>query len=99
MKKTIFIIFCFFSLFSLFAKVGDTMYVSVNSADSNATASIGGKVTGTVYDGDIVRVLAEKGKWTQFELKGTNSVSGWIKPSSLTKKKIVPTGNKVSANE
>ena len=42
--------------------------------------------------------MEEKGKWAKVRLNIDYSIIGWINTSSLTKKKIVSTSNRVSAS-
>ena len=99
MKKKIF--FCFLMIFclcGLFAKIGNKMYISVEKSSLKSSTSFFAKETGNVFYGDTVIILQEKDNWTKVRLESNSSVSGWINNSSLTKKKIVLSTNKVSVS-
>lgn len=98
MKKTIMLLVCIFSFLTIYAKVGDTLYVSVDTTPVKAGTKIGAKVIGNIEYGDIVSVISENGKWIEIELKGNSKIKGWVSASALTKKKIISSGNKVSAD-
>jgi uncharacterized protein YgiM (DUF1202 family) len=91
MKKFFFVLLCLLAAGWLFAqKKGDTMYVSVKTADLKNGTGFFAKKTATVAYGDQVTVLAVNGKWAQVQ-SGTKS--GWISSANLTSKKIVAQGS------
>ena len=99
MKKnfTIFILFIL-CLCSVFAKTGAKMYVKVEEAVLKESPSFWGRNGASVFYGEEVVVLEEKNSWKKVQLVIDSSVSGWISESSLTQKKIVASGNRVSAS-
>ena len=99
MKKnfTIFILLIL-CLCSVFAKTGTKMYVKVEEAVLKESPSFWGKNGASVFYGEEVVILEEKNSWKKVQLVIDSSVSGWISESSLTKKKIVASGNRVSAS-
>ena len=89
-------LFCL-SAAGLFAqKVGDTLYVNVNSANLKSSTGFFSSTAGTVKYGDDIRVLAISGKWTQ--VRTSRNVTGWIASSSLTTKRISAQGNTANAS-
>lgn len=99
MKKnfTIFILLIL-CLCSVFAKTGTKMYVKVEEAVLKESPSFWGKNGASVFYGEEVVILEEKNSWKKVQLVIDSSVSGWISESSLTKKRIVASGNRVSAS-
>ena len=99
MKKnfTIFILLIL-CLCSVFAKTGTKMYVKVEEAVLKESPSFWGRNGASVFYGEEVVVLEEKNSWKKVQLVIDSSVSGWISESSLTKKRIVASGNRVSAS-
>ena len=94
------IIFCLICLCTtaLFAqRVGDTLYVNVNSADLKSSTGFFADNTGTVRYGDEVRVTAIEGKWTQVR-RAAGNITGWIASSSLTSRRIAAQGNTANAS-
>jgi len=97
MKRTIFIaLFCLIITGLYAQKVGDTLYVNVNSASLKSSTGFFASTTGTVNYGDQVRVAAINGKWAQ--VRTTANVTGWIATSSLTTKRISTQGNTANAS-
>lgn len=85
----------------LFAdSVGAEMYVNVQQTSLKAGTGFFARKTGTLSYGDKVEVLSEKSKWYEVVSVSDSSVRGWMPASSLTKKKIVLSGdrNAVSAS-
>jgi uncharacterized protein YgiM (DUF1202 family) len=76
-------------------KVGDTMYINVNSANIKASTGFFASTTGTVRYGDQIQVLELKGKWIRIRTSG--NITGWIASSSLTTKRIAQ-GNAANAS-
>ena len=74
------------------------MYVSVEEAVLKQSPSFWGKNGASVFYGEEVIILEEKNSWKKVQLVIDPSVSGWINESSLTKKKIVVSENRVSAS-
>ena len=99
MKKnfTIFILLIL-CLCSVFAKTGTKMYVKVEEAVLKESPSFWGKNGASVFYGEEVVILEEKKSWKKVQLVIDSSVSGWISESSLTQKKIVVSGSRVSAS-
>ena len=99
MKKnfTIFILLIL-CLCSVFAKTGAKMYVKVEEAVLKESPSFWGRNGASVFYGEEVVILEEKNSWKKVQLVIDSSVSGWISESSLTIKKIVASGNRVSAS-
>jgi len=97
MKRTIFVVLSCLIITGLYAqKVGDTLYVNVNSASLKSSTGFFASTTGTVKYGDQVRVAAINGKWAQ--VRTTANVTGWIVSSSLTTKRISTQGNVANAS-
>jgi len=97
MKRTILIALFCVCVTGLFAqKVGDTLYVNVNSANLKSSTGFFASTTGTVKYGDDVRVLAVNGKWTQ--VRTSKNITGWIAGASLTTKRISVQGNTANAS-
>jgi uncharacterized protein YgiM (DUF1202 family) len=97
MKRTIFIALFCLSVTGLFAqRVGDTLYVNVNSANLKSSTGFFASTTGTVKYGDDVRVMAINGKWAQ--VRTSKNVTGWIAGASLTTKRISTQGNTANAS-
>ncbi|MDR2701232.1 MAG: hypothetical protein LBB72_02225 [Spirochaetaceae bacterium] len=97
MKRIIYIALFCLCVTGLFAqKVGDTLYVNVNSANLKASTGFFASTTGTVRYGDDVRVLAINGKWTQ--VRTSRNITGWIAGASLTTKRISTQGNTANAS-
>ena len=98
MRKILFVsLFCL-SVAGLFAqRVGDTLYVNVNSANLKSFTGFFASTTGAVGYGDEVRVLAINGRWAQVQ-RAYGNVSGWIVSSSLTTKRIAAQGSTASAS-
>jgi uncharacterized protein YgiM (DUF1202 family) len=95
-RSIIFVLFCL-TVTGLFAqKVGDTLYVNVNSANLKSSTGFFASTTGTVKYGDDVRVLAINGKW--FQVRNSRNITGWIASSSLTTKRISVQGNTANAS-
>ncbi|MDR2210709.1 MAG: SH3 domain-containing protein [Spirochaetaceae bacterium] len=91
-------LFCLTAAGVFAQKVGDTMYVNVNSANLKSSTGFFASTTGTVRYGDQVRVLGLKSKWVQ--IRTTGNATGWIPSSSLTTKRIARgTGASASAQE
>jgi uncharacterized protein YgiM (DUF1202 family) len=76
-------------------KVGDTMYINVNSAGLKSSTGFFASTTGTVRYGDQIQVLELKGKWIRIRTPG--NITGWIASSSLTTKRITR-GNTANAS-
>ena len=74
------------------------MYVKVEEAVLKESPSFWGKNGASVFYGEEVVILEEKNSWKKVQLVIDSSVSGWISESSLTQKKIVASGNRVSAS-
>lgn len=74
------------------------MYVKVEEAVLKESPSFWGKNGASVFYGEEVVILEEKNSWKKVQLVIDSSVSGWISESSLTKKRIVASGNRVSAS-
>lgn len=87
----------FFLAGALFA-AGQTMYVAVEKASLKASAGMFSGASGNVVYGDEVIVLSTSGAWSQVQLAVNASVKGWIKTASLTKKRILAKGARVSVN-
>lgn len=98
MKKIFAIFILILCIFGLYAKSGLKMYVSVEEASLKDKPSFFGKNVNSVFYGEEVIILDTKGSWIKIQLSGNNFVFGWISESSLTKKKIVSTGSKVTAS-
>jgi len=97
MKRVIFIaLFCLVFTGLYAQKVGDTLYVNVNSANLKSSTGFFASTTGTVKYGDQVRVAAVNGKWAQ--VRTTANVTGWIATASLTTKRISTQGNTANAS-
>lgn len=94
----IFSLFCLGTL--LWAKAGDTMYVNVEEAELKSGTGFFSSRVGFLPYGARVKVLEEKGKWTQVESVDNSLISGWLSASSLTRKKILTSDgvNTVSAS-
>jgi len=98
MKKLIFAVLFCLSVSGLFAqRVGDTLYVNVNSANLKSSTGFFASTTGTVRYTDEVRVLAVSGKWVQVRTS-VGSRTGWIAYASLTTKRMAPQGSTASAS-
>ena len=98
MRKIVFAILFCLSAAGLFAqKVGDTLYVNVNSANLKSSTGFFASTTGTVKYTDEVRVLAVNGKWVQVRTSVGNK-TGWIAYASLTTKRMAPQGSSASAS-
>ncbi len=90
MKKVILFLFLLgICVFSLFAEVGDTNYVAVEKSYIKSSTWFFAKKVGSVYYGDGVEIIEEKGAWVKVSLAEDSSVTGWISEKSLTSKKIV----------
>ena len=74
-------------------KKGSKAYVSVKSAQLKAGAESSAKNAGKLSYGDCVVVLEAGEKYSRVSLESNSSVSGWVSNGSLTKKKIVASGN------
>jgi len=74
------------------------MYVKVEEAVLKESPSFWGKNGASVFYGEEVVILEEKNSWKKVQLVIDSSVSGWISESSLTKKRIVASGTRVSAS-
>ena len=74
------------------------MYVKVEEAVLKESPSFWGKNGASVFYGEEVVILEEKNSWKKVQLVIDSSVSGWISESSLTKKRIVASGSRVSAS-
>jgi uncharacterized protein YgiM (DUF1202 family) len=98
MKRTLFFaLFCLTVAGGAFAqRVGDTVYVNVNSANLKSSTGFFASTTATVKYGDDVRVLAINGKWTQ--VRTSRNITGWIAGSSLTTKRISTSGSGANAS-
>jgi len=97
MKRIFFIaLFCLIVAGLYAQKVGDTLYVNVNSASLKSSTGFFASTTGTVKYGDQVRVAATSGKWVQ--VRTAANVTGWISTSSLTTKRISTQGNAANAS-
>jgi uncharacterized protein YgiM (DUF1202 family) len=97
MKHVIIIVLFCLCVTGLYAqKVGDTLYVNVNSANLKSSTGFFASTTGKVAYGNDVRVLAINGKWTQ--VRTASNVTGWIAGSSLTTKRISTQGNTANAS-
>lgn len=88
----------FLCLTGIFASSNSKMYVSVEEAVIKDKPSFFGKSQDSVFYGDAVFVVEEKGKWKKIQLIEDPAVFGWVTTASLTKKKIVKTGSRVSAS-
>ena len=97
-KKILVYLIMFFCLSGVFAKVGNTMYISVEKTTLKEKPSFFSNDSENVFYGDAVVIVEEKGKWAKVRLNIDYSTIGWINTSSLTKKKIVSSSNKVSAS-
>jgi uncharacterized protein YgiM (DUF1202 family) len=99
MKKNILVFFMMiFCLSGIFAKVGNTMYVTSEEVTLKEKPSFFSNDLENIYYGDAVIILQEKGNWAKICLDLNSSTTGWINTSSLSKKKIVSTSNRVSAS-
>ena len=99
MKKNILVFFMMiFCLSGIFAKVGNTMYVTSEEVTLKEKPSFFSNDLENIYYGDAVIILQEKGNWAKIYLDLNSSTTGWINTSSLSKKKIVSTSNRVSAS-
>lgn len=103
-KRFLFIFSILFSVTYLFAapenKSSDkdkVMYVAIESLSVKTKASITGKEIGILNYGDKVIVTNEKGSWSKISFD-KETLEGWVNTSSLTKKKIIASENKVSTN-
>ncbi|MCL1815232.1 MAG: SH3 domain-containing protein [Treponema sp.] len=93
MKQMIFIVLFCLSAAGLFAqKAGDTLYVSVQSAELKSSTGFFASTTGTVKYTDEVKVLAVNGKWVQVRTTAGNK-TGWIASASLTSKRMAAQGS------
>ena len=100
MKKHICLAAVVFLCFSLFAAETTTMYVSTQKGLLKSNSSSSSKTVATLLYGDQVTVLSTQNKWCEIQIvTGTAAgKKGWILSASLTKKKIIAKGSKVTAN-
>ncbi len=96
MKKVFLIAICsvVFSA-SLFA---NSSWVSAKKVEIKSGRDWFAKTVATASYGDEVDVITENGDWVKVTLASDKSKTGWIPSASVTKKKIVASNGKVSAN-
>lgn len=91
MKNTTRKLFLMISLFviasSAFA-AGKTMYVSEKNVPVKANTSIFAKQIATLKYATPVEVISTKGNFTKIRSLNNSSVTGWVKTSVLTSKKL-----------
>ncbi len=89
MKKILcFMVLINICIFALFA-IGDKKYVAVEKSYIKSSTWFFAKKISSVFYGDAVEIVEEKGNWTKIRLLEDTSVIGWISDKSLTSKKIV----------
>ncbi len=96
MKKKFLIVLMAFITIAAFAasfKKGSKAYVSVKSAQLKTGTEASAKNAGKLSYGDCVVILESGEKYSRVSLDGNGSVSGWVSNGSLTKKKIIASGN------
>ena len=102
MKKKILLVLCAFMSLSVFAaekfKKGDTVYVSTKTSSLKSGSGAFASNVDTVSYGDVLKVISVKGSKAEVEKQSGKRTKGWIATGSLTKKKIVATGSKVTAS-
>lgn len=101
MKKKILLTVLAFMSLSVFAasfKKGDTLYVSAKSSTLKSGTGAFSKTVDNVSYGEMVKVLSVKGSKVEVEKQSGSKSSGWMAAGSLTKKKIVASGSKVTAS-
>lgn len=81
---------------SLFA--APSQWISAKKVELKSGTDFFASTVATVSYGDEVTVLSTSGKWSQVQLVSNTSKKGWVPSASLTKKKIVASNGKVSAN-
>lgn len=67
---------------------GKTMYVQEKNVPVKASASLFAKQTATVNYATAVEVLATKGSLTKIRVIDNPKITGWVKSSALTSKKL-----------
>lgn len=98
-KKMILLLAVMSTLSFVYAKPSKKpLYVAMDSAPLREKASAVSAKVGELNYGDEVRVLQEKKNWSLVCLYDDDSVKGWIPVSALSKKKIVASGSKTSAD-
>jgi len=87
----------FFSSSLVFSQAeGIRRYVAVQKAPIKESPSFFAKDLGSLLLGDAVTLVREGGKWTQVR---SGAITGWVLSSSLSVKKIVPSGSNATATE
>ncbi|MBQ2314708.1 MAG: hypothetical protein II187_07365 [Treponema sp.] len=98
MKKVFAIGMCALVLTASVFAASSQQWVSAKKVELKSGSDWFATTVATVSYGDEVTVLSTSGKWAEVQLASNKSKKGWIPTSSLTKKKIVASNGKVSAN-
>ena len=99
MKRYLLLLLLVLTAAGLFAQSlkGKTVYVAVKSVALKSSTGFFASTRGTLDMGASATVLNENGKWVEIR---SSSVSGWVASSSVTTKKINPSGGtSASASE
>ena len=83
----LFVLLFVFMGFSAFAAPKD-VYIAVSEIEPKSRPSFWGRSKGTLFYGDKVVVINNSGDWVEVAKDGTG-ISGWVKNSCITAKKIV----------
>ncbi len=73
---------------------GTVMYVNVQKTSLKTGTGFFSGTVGTLSYGDKVEIVSEKSKWCEVVSSSNSALRGWIPASSLTKKKIVLSGDR-----
>ncbi|MDR3347745.1 MAG: SH3 domain-containing protein [Helicobacteraceae bacterium] len=98
MRRPILLIAAFCLALCALNAAGNTMYVTVKSADLKKSPSFFAGKSGALKYGDSVIVLEESGRWTNVRSSANAAISGWLSTADLTSKRIVSTQDISSAS-
>jgi len=100
-KKILLALFALMSI-SVFAaekfKKGDTVYVTSKTVAMKSGTGAFSKTVDNVSYAEVLKVLSVKGNKVEVQKQAGSRASGWIANGSITKKKIIAAGSKVTAS-
>lgn len=96
-KKIICLTGLMITAITLFAAEVNVRYVGSEVLEVKASASVSAKTVEKLTYGDAVRLVLEKGKWSQITTE--SSKKGWVLTASLSKRKLTSKNMTVNTKE
>jgi hypothetical protein len=98
MKKLAFFLIAFFTVAALWSQSpGTALFVAVRSVDVKSGSGFFARTLGTITLGDEVTLQQNQGRW--HVIRNASGLQGWALADAFSTRRIVNTGQSVSANE